>query len=55
MRKKLLIRADGNANIGAGHIMRCMSIGNAARKLDMDVCFVTADESFLAVLKNNKF
>lgn len=55
MRKKLLIRADGNANIGAGHIMRCMSIGNAARKLDVDVCFVTADESFLAVLKNNDF
>lgn len=50
-----MIRADGNANIGAGHIMRCMSIGNAARKLDVDVCFVTADESFLAVLKNNDF
>lgn len=55
MQKKLLIRADGNANIGAGHIMRCMSIGNAARKLGTDVCFVTADESFLTVLKNNNF
>lgn len=51
----MLIRADGNANIGAGHIMRCMSIANAARKLDVDVCFVTADESFLAVLRNNGF
>lgn len=51
----MLIRADGNANIGAGHIMRCMSIANAARKLDVDVCFVTADESFLAVLRNSGF
>ena len=55
MRKKLLIRADGNAHIGAGHIMRCMSIGTAARELNMDVCFVTADESFLTVLNNNHF
>ena len=55
MQKKLLIRADGNAVIGAGHIMRCVSIGNEAKKLGIDVLFVTADKSFLPVLTRNKF
>lgn len=55
MKKKLLIRADGNANIGAGHIMRCLSIANAAKKIGIDICFVTADESFLQVLDEQNF
>ncbi len=53
--KTLLIRADGNANIGAGHVMRCMSIGKAARELGLDVCFVTADKSFLSVIEESQF
>lgn len=28
-----IIRADGNAKIGAGHLMRCLTIGEAVRKL----------------------
>lgn len=55
MNKTLLIRADGNANIGAGHIMRCMSIGIAARKAGIKVIFVTADESFISILEANQF
>ena len=34
--KKILFRADGNASIGAGHIMRCLSIGEAARELGLE-------------------
>lgn len=55
MRKKILFRADGNAVIGAGHIMRCLSIGIAARNLGVECCYVTSDEAFLDVLEKNEF
>lgn len=53
--KKILIRADGNEHIGAGHIMRCLSIGKEAKILGVDVSFVTADKSFLSILQYNGF
>ena len=52
---KILIRADGNANIGAGHIMRCMSIAVAAREQGIETLFVVADNSFYGLLKNSGF
>ena len=55
MNKKILIRADGNEHIGAGHIMRCLSIGKEAKILGVDVSFVTADKSFLSILQYNGF
>lgn len=36
----LIIRADATACIGAGHIMRCLSLALAAKKRDMDVAIV---------------
>ena len=42
-----LIRADGNAKIGAGHLMRCLTIAEAlAEKLGgkEEILFVCADE-----------
>ncbi len=42
----ILFRADGNNKIGSGHIMRCLSIAEAARRQGHDCAFVTADESF---------
>ena len=42
----LLIRADGNARIGVGHLMRCLTIAEelAARQGGReDICFVCAD------------
>ncbi len=33
--KKLYIRADGNSEIGMGHVMRCISIGEAVRRLSV--------------------
>lgn len=53
--KKIIIRADGNEYIGAGHIMRCMSIGKVAKRLGVDISFVTADKSFLSILQYNGF
>ena len=39
----LLIRADGNKKIGTGHLMRCLSIAEQAKKKD-EIVFVVADE-----------
>lgn len=40
-----LIRADGNAEIGAGHLMRCLTIGNELRERTDEILFLCADES----------
>lgn len=47
----IFVRADANAQIATGHIMRCLSIANALKEQGEEVTFVTADEygnSFLA-------
>ncbi len=45
MNKKILFRADGNSDIGLGHIMRCLSIADSFSASGCDVAFVLADES----------
>ncbi len=42
----ILFRADGNSKIGSGHIMRCLSIAEAARKQGHSCVFITADGSY---------
>ena len=41
----ILIRADGNAKIGAGHLMRCLTIADELRKLvdSREILFICAD------------
>lgn len=39
------IRADGNEQIGSGHIMRCLSIANALKKKGIAATFITADSA----------
>jgi UDP-2,4-diacetamido-2,4,6-trideoxy-beta-L-altropyranose hydrolase len=39
----LYIRADGNAKIGTGHIMRCLSIADAVKKRGGEASFIVAD------------
>ncbi len=53
-----MIRADGNAKIGAGHLMRCLTIAEAlAERLGnrQDVCFVCADEQSGEVVREAGF
>lgn len=42
---RLIIRADMNAQIATGHMMRCLSIVDAAPKENVKVIFVSADEN----------
>ena len=39
----ILIRADANEHIGAGHVTRCLSVARALRARGAEVRFVTAD------------
>ena len=45
LKKKLtvFIRADGNSQIGTGHIMRCLAIAGQLHRLGIEAVFVTAD------------
>lgn len=53
--KKILFRVDGNTVIGAGHIMRCLSIGMAARAAGAECGYLIADHSFEALIKKEGF
>lgn len=37
------MRADGNSEIGIGHIMRCVSIADEIKQMGEEVCFILAD------------
>ena len=49
------IRADGNPEIGTGHIMRCLAIARAARKMGRNCIFITADEAMVPLLTEQDF
>ncbi len=42
--KRIAIRTDGNAQIGTGHLMRCMTIANALKEMQVEVFFVINNE-----------
>lgn len=41
----ILFRADANPSIGFGHIMRCLSIADAAAACNREVLFILADDT----------
>lgn len=49
-RKNIVIRADGNAEIGAGHLMRCLTIAEYGREY-ANVVFWCADEASAALVR----
>lgn len=52
-----LIRADGNGKIGAGHLMRCMTIAEELATLEgrEEICFVCADEESAGLIRASGF
>ena len=51
----ILIRADGNPELGLGHIMRCLSISEAAKQLGYESCFVCADDNFERIISEKGY
>lgn len=51
----LYIRADGNAEIGTGHVMRCLSIAHSVREMGGDCTFITADHNMAPLLEEHGF
>ena len=49
--KSILIRTDGNQDIAAGHLMRCLSIAQALHEKKVPVFFATADETSAGLLR----
>ena len=43
MQNRLYIRVDMNQTIATGHVMRCLSIAEAAKDEGADVIFILAD------------
>lgn len=48
-----IFRADGNAKIGSGHIMRCLSIANAAKNKGEQCLFIMASAEFEEIIVKN--
>lgn len=51
----IFFRADGNSDIGSGHIMRCLSIADAGSIENHQSLFITADKSFNCTIKNRGY
>lgn len=52
---KLIIRTDMNSKIATGHMMRCLSIADAAVKEKMQVIIVSADENGRGLVEERGF
>lgn len=51
----ILFRADGNAEVGAGHIMRCLSVAAAAAARGQLCRFVLASEEMAPIVRGRGF
>lgn len=51
----LYIRADGNTDIGMGHVMRCLSVAEAAAAAGQEPVFITADEGCRSMIEERGF
>ena len=52
---KIYIRADMNEIIATGHIMRCLSIADAAREMGKETVFITANEKPVDILQKRGY
>lgn len=51
----LYIRTDMNQTIATGHVMRCLSIAEAARDMGQNTVFILADEQAAGLLKERGY
>lgn len=51
----IYIRTDANPEIASGHIMRCLSIAEAAKKLGEDSTFILADAHAIELINKKGF
>lgn len=51
----LYIRADMNETIATGHIMRCLSVADAAKELGSDTTFILADEQAKSLVEGRGY
>ena len=51
----IAFRADGNSQIGTGHIMRCLALARELHKYNSEIFFISRSDSYVRdlVLKNN--
>ena len=52
---KIYIRVDMNEIIATGHVMRCLSVADAAREMGKETVFITADEKPVELLKGRGY
>ena len=57
MKKNLFIRVDGSAEIGTGHIIRCIALANELKNLFNKIIFLTnnTSENLIDIIKDNDF
>ncbi len=53
--KHVLIRADGNAAVAMGHVMRCLTIADALTELHMKVTFVMAGDDAASLIERRGY
>ena len=51
----LYIRVDMNNVIATGHMMRCLSVADAARDMGLETTFIVADEQALSLLEKRGY
>ena len=51
----LYIRVDMNNVIATGHMMRCLSVADAARDMGLETTFIVADEQALPLLEKRGY
>lgn len=55
MYSDLYIRVDMNSRIATGHLMRCLSIADAAQLMGVRTTFIVADNNPIALLENRGY